>query len=109
MTKRDYLGEFEQIVLLALMRLGVDAYGVTIRREIERRTGRDVTLGSIYPTLNRLEQKGFVRSYEGDPRPTRGGRSRRHFELLPHGLAALERSRAMLASLWKGYEPEAGQ
>ena len=63
MSNREYLGEFEQVVLLAVMRLGDDAYGVTIRREIEERTGRTVTLGSIYPTLHRLEAKGLVSSF----------------------------------------------
>ena len=107
MTKRDYLGEFEQVVLLALMRLGEEAYGVTIRREIEERTGRAVSLGGIYPTLNRLEDKGLVSSFMGEPNATRGGRAKRHFILEAEGLAALHRSRKMLASLWQGHGHEA--
>ena len=83
---RDYLGEFEQVVLLTLWRLGEGAYGVTIRREIEERTGRAVTLGGIYPTLDRLEQKGYVSSYTGEPTSERGGRAKRHFRLQPAGL-----------------------
>jgi DNA-binding PadR family transcriptional regulator len=108
MSKRDYLGEFEQLVLLALMRLGEGAYGVTIRQEIEARTGRGVSLGSIYPTLHRLEEKGLVSSYNGEPTATRGGRSKRHFRLEPHGRNALSRSRDMLAALWQGFEADAG-
>ena len=104
MSNREYLGEFEQIVLLAVMRLGADAYGVTIRREIEERTARSVTLGSIYPTLHRLEAKGLVTSFTGEPTASRGGRSRRHFRLEREGLAALKRSRDLLAALWAGYE-----
>ncbi len=106
MTKRDYLGEFEQLVLLAVMRLGPESYGVTIREEIEVRSGRDVSLGAIYPTLDRLEQKGYVKSFTGEPTGERGGRSKRHFVLQPPGEEALRRSWEMLTSLWDGYEPE---
>jgi DNA-binding PadR family transcriptional regulator len=107
MAKGNYLGEFEQMVLLALMRLGEGAYGVTIRREIEQRTERSVTLGAIYPTLHRLEEKGFVSSYNGEPTATRGGRAKRHFKLEAEGLAALQRSRDMVAAMWEGHEPGA--
>ena len=107
MRKGNYLGEFEQMVLLALMRLGEGAYGVTIRREIEERTGRPVTLGAIYPTLHRLEEKGFVSSYSGEPTATRGGRAKRHFKLENEGLAALQLSRDMVAAMWEGHEPGA--
>ena len=75
---RDFLGEFEQIVLLALLRLGENAYGVPIRQEIEDRTGRPVSVGALYSTLDRLEGKGLVSSFFSDPRPERGGRSRRY-------------------------------
>jgi DNA-binding PadR family transcriptional regulator len=108
MSKGNYLGEFEQMVLLALMRLGEGAYGVTIRREIEERTGRSVTLGAIYPTLHRLEEKGFVSSYSGEPTATRGGRSKRHFRLEAEGLAVLRRARDMVAAMWEGHEAGAG-
>jgi len=106
MTKRGYLGEFEQLVLLAVMRLGPQSYGVTIREEIESRSGRRVSLGAIYPTLDRLEAKGFVSSYSGKPTGERGGRSRRHFAIEPLGAEALRRSWEMLTSLWDGYEPK---
>jgi PadR family transcriptional regulator len=106
MGTRDYLGEFEQMVLLAVMRLGDAAYGVTIRREIEERTGRAVTLGAIYPTLHRLQAKGYVTSYAGEPTAERGGRSKRHFRIEAPGLAALRQSRDMLNALWAGFEAE---
>jgi PadR family transcriptional regulator, regulatory protein PadR len=84
------LGEFEQLVLLALLHLGTDAYGATVRREIEARTGREVAISAVYTTLERLETKGYVRSRLGEPTPERGGRRRRHFELLPAGARALK-------------------
>lgn len=106
MTKRDYLGEFEQLVLLAVMRLGPGSYGVTIRQEIEARSGRDVSLGAIYPTLERLAAKGYVSSHIGKPTGERGGRSKRHYALEPAGEKALRRSWEILTSLWDGYTPE---
>lgn len=107
MTRRDYLGDFEQVVLLAVMRLGPEAYGVSIKREIEERTGRTVSLGAIYPTMDRLEAKGFVISRVGQPTPERGGRAKRHFRINAAGRRALRRSHEMLAALWDGFEPEA--
>ena len=90
MAKSDLvLGEFEQLVLLALVRLGPDAYGATIRREIEARTGRDLAISAVYVTLDRLEVKGLVRSRVGEPTPQRGGRRRKHFILLPAGRRAI--------------------
>ena len=83
------LGEFEQLVLLALVRLGPDAYGATIRRDIEARTGRDLAISAVYVTLDRLETKGLVRSRVGEPTPQRGGRRRKHVSLLPEGRRAI--------------------
>ena len=97
-----HLGEFEQIVLLAVLRLGDGAYGVPIRSQIATRTGRQVTVGALYATLDRLEAKGFVHSWFADPTPQRGGRSKRYFQLLPKGLEALAESRAMLQNMWRG-------
>lgn len=108
MGKGDFLGEFEQVVLLAVARLRSEGYGVSIRREIERRTGRDVTVGSVYATLARLEEKGLLASEEGDPTPRRGGRARRHFRLLPAGVVALRTTRGMMDSLWDGVALDAG-
>jgi PadR family transcriptional regulator, regulatory protein PadR len=84
------LGDFEQLVLLAVLRLGSDAYGATIRREIESRTGRELSISAVYTTLQRLEQKGLVRSRMGEPLPERGGRRRKYVELLPAGARALK-------------------
>src|SRR5882724_10445863 len=91
--QQDYcLGGFEFIVLAALLRLEEQAYGVTVRRELEARTGRDVSIGAVYATLNRLEAKGYVRSRFGDPTPERGGRSKRFFRVTKLGEAAVKRS-----------------
>lgn len=106
MGKGDFLGEFEQVVLLAVARLD-DAYGVSVRREIERRTGRDVSVGSVYATLARLEEKGLVTSSEGQPTPRRGGRARRLFRILPDGARALRATRGMMDSLWDGLDLDA--
>lgn len=108
MVDGGYLGEFEQIVLLALARLEEDAYGVTIRKEIEDRSGRRVAIGALYTTLRRLEDKGLVRSSLAESTPVRGGRSKRYFRLTPRGVRALKRSRAILDRMWRGvgFEPE---
>jgi DNA-binding PadR family transcriptional regulator len=83
------LGEFEQIVLLSILRLNDDAYGVTIRNEISKCTGREPAPGALYTTLDRLEEKGLVRSRMGDPTPERGGRSKRYFTVNAKGMKAL--------------------
>ena len=82
MAERLYLGEFELLVMLAVIRLGEGAYGVPISREIEQQTGRDVAFGTVYATLERLQKKGFVRSSLGDATPERGGRAKRYFRRL---------------------------
>lgn len=87
---------------MALVRLGEGAYGASIRDEIRDCTGRTVTPGAIYPTLDRLERKGFVRSYMGDPVPERGGRSKRHFVIERAGLAELRRAWQQYAALASG-------
>ena len=104
MAKGDHIGEFEHIVLLAVLRLGEDAYGAAIRREIEGRTGRSLTVGALHRTLDRLEDKGFVSSRIGDPTPERGGRSKRHFRLRPIAMRSLRESRDALAAMWDGLE-----
>lgn len=106
MGKGSVLGEFEQIVLLAVARLEGDGYGVTIRQEIEAQAGRDVTIGAVYATLSRLEEKGFASSYEGESEPKRGGRARRHFRLEPAGARALHAARGMMERMWDGVELE---
>jgi len=102
----DTLGEFEQVILLAIVHLGAEAYGTAIRREIEARTGREIAVGALYTALERLERKGFVASAMSDPTPQRGGRARRHFQLQPDGAAALKRSRELLAKMWDGLTPQ---
>ena len=104
MAGREHLGELEHLVLLAVLRLGEDAYGVPIRLEIERRAGRSLTVGALYRTLDRLEAKGYVTSRFGDPTPERGGRSRRYFKMRSPGIQALRASREALAAMWKGVE-----
>lgn len=99
-----YLGEFEQIALLAILRLGEEAYAIPVREEIEARTGRDVARGALYTALERLEAKKCVRSRMSDPLPERGGRSRRYYTVTPAGLSALRDSREAWLALWKGVE-----
>lgn len=102
------LGEFEQLVLLALMRLGPEAYGVAIRDEIERRTGRSVALGAVYTTLLRLEDKELVATRLGEPTPQRGGRRKKYYRVLASGrrelVAALEAVRSMTRGLTPSLE-----
>jgi DNA-binding PadR family transcriptional regulator len=98
----SYLGEFEQVVLLAVLRLGDDAYGVPIRKEIEKRASRHITVGALYATLDRLESKGLIHSWFADPTPQRGGRSKRYFRVLPKGIEALSESRDMFNRMWQG-------
>jgi DNA-binding PadR family transcriptional regulator len=100
------VGEFEQLVLLSLFRVGIDAYGVSIWREIVDRTGRDVSLGAVYKTLERLEDKGLVASREGAPTPERGGRRKKHYRLLAHGHRALTQSLTALRSMTEGLDAE---
>lgn len=101
---RSSLGELEQLVLLALLRVGDEAYGVTIAQEIQERAGRSLTPGTIYPTLDRLERKGFVRSRMGEPTAERGGRAKRHFALSPAGLEAVRHAWHEVAGLAEGLE-----
>jgi PadR family transcriptional regulator PadR len=107
MSRNDSLGEFEQLVLLAIVRLNDRAYGTTIRREIEERTGRSIAVGALYTALDRLERKGYVNSSLSDPTPQRGGRAKRHFRLRSPGAAALKRSRDALSQMWAGIGPGA--
>src|SRR5579862_1075733 len=102
MARGSYLGEFELMVLLALMRLGDDAYGVPISREIEQRSGREVALGSVYAALDRLEEKGLVQSRLGDPTAERGGRAKRYFQITESGLRDVRQTQRALVNLWKG-------
>jgi PadR family transcriptional regulator PadR len=102
MPKRGYLGDFELMVLLALMRLGENAYGVPISREIEEQSGREVALGTVYAALERLEETGLVTSELGEPTAQRGGRAKRYFQITKRGLRAAREARRALINLWRG-------
>jgi PadR family transcriptional regulator PadR len=96
------IGDFEQRILFALVRLGADAYGVTIRREIEARTGRAISPGALYTALDRLETRGLVSSRLGDPTPERGGKRKRLYTLLPAGDRAIARAYESLRLMASG-------
>lgn len=98
------LGEFEQLVLFALLRLDADAYGATIRREIEHRAGRPLAISAVYTTLDRLEHKGIVRSKIGEPTAERGGRRRKYFELTPLGARSVRDAYTAYARMTAGLE-----
>jgi PadR family transcriptional regulator, regulatory protein PadR len=101
-----YLGELEQIVLLAVLRLGKGAYATPILEEIRTQAGRRVARGALYTALDRLESKGCLRSRVGDPLPERGGRARRYFTVTPAAVRALKESRLALMRLWRGVESQ---
>jgi PadR family transcriptional regulator PadR len=98
------LGEFEHVVLLAILRLGEEAYAIPIRQEIEDRTGRLIARGALYTALERLEGKDCLQSRMSQPLPERGGRSRRYFTVTPTGLAAIRGWRRSMLRLWQGLE-----
>jgi PadR family transcriptional regulator PadR len=102
MPRRSYLGEFELMILLAVIRLGDDAYGVPISKELLDTTGRDVALGSVYAALDRLEQKELVSSMLGEPTPARGGRAKRYFRVTSKGIREAQMTKKALISLWRG-------
>lgn len=105
----DLPSDFEQQVLLAVWRLNDNAYGSTVRDELERRTRRDVSQGAVYTTLVRLEKKGLLRSRMADPTPVRGGKAKRYFLITVAGRAGVEAARAVMDRLWDGLpEGEAG-
>ena len=102
------LGQFEDVVLMAILRLGSNAYGVTILQEIEKRTEKSVTVGALYTTLDRLEAKGYVSSWLGDPTPERGGRAKRYFQIQGLGEKALNESERIRRSMREGLAPIPG-
>jgi len=108
MAKGDYLGEFEQIVLVALLRLGTTAYGMAVRREIEQRTGRRVSIGAVYATLERLEGKGYASSFAGEPTAARGGRAKRFFRIEADGQRALRESQEAMQRMMTGLKTHWG-
>ena len=99
---REFLGGFELLVLLALIRLADEAYGVPISEAIEESSGRNVAMGSVYITLERLERKGLVTSRLGEPTAERGGRAKTYFRITAKGLREAKRARQTLINLWQG-------
>ena len=102
MPRGELLGSLEHLVLLAVARLGTDAYGMTVRLEIQRRTGRDLSIGAIYSTLERLQSKGYVSSAVGEPTAERGGRAKRHFRIEAEGQRALAASQEAIRKMSAG-------
>lgn len=98
------LGDFEQLVLLGVLRLQSDAYGAAIRQEIHARSGRDVSINAVYTTLDRLEKKGLLHSWTGEPTPERGGRRRKFYALRPAGTAAIRDAYGALRAMADGLE-----
>jgi PadR family transcriptional regulator PadR len=102
MRKGEYLGHFDLMLLLAILRLREDSYGVTIARELEEQTGREVVVASVYATLERLQERGLVTSSLGESTPERGGRAKRYFRITAAGIREVRDSRQSLMNLWKG-------
>jgi DNA-binding PadR family transcriptional regulator len=102
MRKGEYLGNFDLMLLLSLLRLGDDAYGVTIAQDLEEQTGREVVVASVYATLERLQERGLVTSSLGDSTPERGGRAKRYFRITAAGLREVRDARRTLMNMWKG-------
>jgi DNA-binding PadR family transcriptional regulator len=101
-TMPEALKDMEQLVLLALVRLGEEAYGIPVRADIEERAGRSVSLATIYGVLERLETEGLAQAHMSEPLPERGGRARRMYRITPRGLAALRTARQALTRIWGG-------
>src|SRR5436190_14377672 len=110
MPKGDYIGEFEQLILAALLILGENAYGMTVHEQVEKLAAgvRSVSLGSCYTTLDRLEQKGYVKSWFGGATEERGGRSKRYFQIQAAGELALKRSMQVAGNMLAGLEEIGG-
>jgi PadR family transcriptional regulator, regulatory protein PadR len=108
MPRGDLLGSLEYIVLLALLRLEANAYGMTVRREIEERTGRSISIGAVYATLERLQAKGYVRSSVGEPTAERGGRAKRLFRIETDGRRALQTTQETMQKMTAGLKKQWG-
>ena len=104
MTRQAELGELEQLTLLAVVRLGDEAYGASVRRELETIAGRSVSIATVYVTLVRLEKKRFLTSWETDPEPVRGGKAKRCYRITTSGSRAIRRARDAMDRLWQGLE-----
>ncbi len=104
MSSPESLGGFQQLVMLAALRLGDDAYGARIQEELEGTAGRSVSISTVYVTMERLEKKGLVRSWLGEPTPVRGGRAKRYYELTDDGIDAVRLARDEFARMWSGLD-----
>ena len=102
---RDSLGEFEKVVLLAILQLGGESYGAPILEEIEKRAGQSPSSGTLYVALRRLERRGLLTSHFGDPTPERGGRAKRFFKVEPEAIRLLRRSHEHWSSMADGLGP----
>lgn len=98
---KGYLGEFEELVLLTIVNLDKNSYGVAIKEDIEERGKRKLSIGALHTTLTRLEEKGYIKSWMGDPTPERGGRRKRFFEVTHRGKVELHNIRSLRDDLWK--------
>ena len=98
---KGYIGEFEELVLLTVASLAEDAYGVTIKDSIEKRTDRSISMGALHSTITRLEEKGYLKSWLGEPTQERGGRRKRYFEVTQQGKVELHNIKALRDELWK--------
>ena len=105
MGNTSILGEFEQLILLAILRISGETHTAAIRQEIMDKIGRDVSRGAVYTTLDRLENKGLLSSILGEPRPVRSGRARRYYVVEPEGIEALNEAREVMRKMWTGLEP----
>jgi PadR family transcriptional regulator, regulatory protein PadR len=105
MGEHSYLGEFELMILLTILHLGDEAYGVPLSRELAVRRGREISVGSVYAALDRLETKGLVASRLGESTPERGGRAKRYFRVTEHGLRTVYETRRVLNKLWQALPP----
>lgn len=108
MREHTYLGEFELMILLSILRLGDEAYGVPLTRELSAIRGQEVAIGSVYAALDRLELKGLISSSLGDPSPERGGRAKRYFRVTKDGLKSVRETRQILTRLWKSLPATGG-
>jgi len=103
-NKQTYLGEFEHVVLLSILHLENNAYGVTIRQQLKESINRDVSLGALYSTVERLEKKGFITSKKGEAKPERGGKAKRLINVTALGLKMLSESKQHFETMWKGIQ-----
>ena len=107
MPRGDHLGDLEELMLLTVLRLGGDAHGGRIKDELEGIAGRSVSISTVYVTLMRLEEKGYAASWKGEPTGERGGKAKRHYEVSPEGVEALESVRQVRERMWKGVDAKA--